>query len=182
MNARKFLVQIFVIVGLAAMLLGALDPLDGCLVVLAGSALLFIGARLAKSRYHLLLGAALVLVALGVGAMCVLGRMGGVGGLSQHSIWWLLVALPYPIGWLTGLAGTVALAGKGWHRAILCCAFVLVASAVATLTTLGLCWHHVGQSTFRWAVGTPYVAGLTLALLGAILWVIHSFRSSESAG
>jgi hypothetical protein len=181
MNARQFFAQILVIVGLAALLLGALDPLEGCIVILAGSALVYIGARLRKSRYHLLLGAALVLVLLGVAAMFVLGRLGGVGGRSQHSIWWLLLILPYPIGWLMALAGTVALVGKGWHRVCLCCAVVLVASAVAALITLGLYRHHVDQSTFRWVVGLPYLTGLTLALIGAILWIVRSFRAAEPA-
>ncbi len=182
MNARKIFVQVFVIVGLAAMLLGALDPLEGCAVIFAGSALVAVGARLDKSRYRLLLGAACVLVALGVGAMFALTWLGGVGGRSQHTAWWLLLVLPYPVGWLLGLAGTVVLVGKGWHRVFLGCAVVLVASAVAT--TIGLAGRrgHVGHASFFWFVRTPYLAGLTLALLGAILWIVHSFRANEPVG
>jgi hypothetical protein len=180
MNARQFFAQILVIVGLAALLLGALDPLDGCIVILAGSALVYIGARLRKSRYHLLLGAGLVLVLLGVAAMFVLGRLGGVGGRSQHSTWWLLLMLPYPIGWLMALAGTVALVGKGWHRVCLCCAAVLVVLAIATFVTLCQL-RGVNRSTFLLVVGTPYLTGLTLALIGAILWIVQSFRAAEPA-
>lgn len=94
-------------VGLAAMGVGALDPLEGSLVILPGAALAAAGAWLGGSRFARLLGWALALVAVGVGAMFGLSALGGVGGSSGHPAWWALVVAPYPAGWVLGLVGSV---------------------------------------------------------------------------
>ena len=96
-----------VIVGLLAMLVGAVDPLEGSFIILPGSGVVAFGAFLAGSRYRMLICWAFVLIAFGVGAMVVLSMWGGIGGNSGHSIWWGLLVLPYPIGWLLGLGGVI---------------------------------------------------------------------------
>ncbi len=106
MVARVFYARVLVVLGLAAMLLGAIDPLEGSFIVLPGAALSAVGASVGKSRYVGLLCWSVVLVAFGVAAMVVLSWMGGIGGHSGHSIWWGLTILPYPVGWLMGLVGT----------------------------------------------------------------------------
>jgi hypothetical protein len=99
--------RILVIVGLVAHVIGAIDPLEGSIVILPGTALIALGAWLGKSRHRVLLYWALVLVAAGVGAMWGLSALGGVGGGTGRSMWWLLVLLPYPIGWIMGLVGAI---------------------------------------------------------------------------
>lgn len=93
-----------VIAGLVLMVGGALDPLEGSVVILGGSALAALGAFLNGTRYRLPV-IAVVLVALGVGALFGLTALGGVGGRSGRSMWLLLLGVPYPIGWLLGLIG-----------------------------------------------------------------------------
>ena len=39
--------------------------------------------------------------------MFALSAVGGIGGKSGHSIWWGLLLLPYPAGWLMALVGAV---------------------------------------------------------------------------
>ena len=39
-------------------------------------------------------------VALGVATLWAMSALGGVGGDTGRSIWWLLVLLPYPVGWI----------------------------------------------------------------------------------
>ena len=95
------------IVGLAGMLLGAIDPLEGSPVVLAGSGLAALAALLGRAKHRLLLYWALVLVAVGVGAMWGLSVLGGVGGSTGRSMWWGLLVLPYGIGWIAGLVGAI---------------------------------------------------------------------------
>ena len=97
MELRSIYSRILVLVGLAAMLVGAIDPL-GSFIILAGAALAAAGALIVKSQYVRLLGWSVLLVAFGVGAMSVLSWMGGIGGRSGHSIWWGIFILPYPIG------------------------------------------------------------------------------------
>jgi len=93
-----------VIVGLVLMVGGVLDPLEGSVVILAGSVLAALGACFLRTK-HRLPAAAMASIAVGVAALFGLSSIGGVGGNSGRSIWWLLLCLPYPIGWILGLIG-----------------------------------------------------------------------------
>lgn len=107
MDAASRLSRILVIAGLVAMVLGAIDPLEGSLVILPGSGLVAIGARLGRSPQRVLLYWSLVLVGVGVGALWGVSGRGGLGGASGGSNWWWLLLLPYPVGWIMGLVGGV---------------------------------------------------------------------------
>jgi hypothetical protein len=89
------------------MVIGALDPLEGSLVILPGIGLVALGALLGNSRYRTLLLWSFVLVAVGVGALSGLSALGGFGGNSGRSNWWALAILPYPVGWIMGLIGAI---------------------------------------------------------------------------
>ncbi len=89
------------------MVIGAVDPLEGLVLILPGVGLAWLGAWRAGSRFRPLLAWAFVLVALGVTAMIAMSAAGGVGGSSGRSLWWALTIVPYPIGWLLGLVGAV---------------------------------------------------------------------------
>jgi hypothetical protein len=97
--------RVLAISGLVLMLLGALDPLEGSVVILAGSALAAVGAFLGRVRSYRLALTALALVAVGVAALFGLSALGGVGGNTGRSLWWLLLCVPYPVGWALGLVG-----------------------------------------------------------------------------
>lgn len=103
-----------VIGGLFAMLVGALDPLEGSLVILPGAAAVALGARLGDGRYRSLLLWSFVLVAVGVAILWGMSVVGGLGGSTGRSMWWALTLLPYPVGWLLALIGAVLtlLAGR----------------------------------------------------------------------
>ena len=96
-----------VIVGLVLMVIGVVDPMEGSVVILAGSILVAVGAFFSRTRYRLPV-TALVLIAVGVGAMFGMSALGGVGGNTGRSIWWLVLCLPYPIGWILGLIGAAS--------------------------------------------------------------------------
>ena len=93
-----------------AMMLGTIDPLEGSLLILSGSGLVALGTFLAGKDHRTVLywTWAFILIAVGVGAMFALSAMGGIGGKSGHSIWWGILVLPYPAGWLMAVAGGVA--------------------------------------------------------------------------
>jgi len=97
-----------VIAGLVLMVAGALDPLEGSVVILGGSALAATGAYFARTRRFRLQLTACALIALGVAALFGLSALGGVGGNSGRSIWWLALCVSYPIGWLLGLYGAAS--------------------------------------------------------------------------
>ncbi len=182
MNARKFCAQILVIAGLVAMLLGALDPLEGSLVILPGSALVALGAILGRSAQRRLLGWAFVLAAAGVGAMFALSAVGGVGGRSGHSMWWLLTTLPYPVGWIMGLWGVLAMVESGWHRRLLCGAMLLAViglGALIFLCTFRDVAARMPHLSFYLLVLSPHALGLIMALTGGVLWMIDSFTRAH---
>ena len=94
--------RLLVIVGLVLMVIGIVDPMEGSLVILGGSILVAVGALVSGTRHRLPI-TALVLIAVGVGAMFGMSALGGVGGNTGRSMWWLLLCVPYPIGWILGL-------------------------------------------------------------------------------
>jgi phosphotransferase system glucose/maltose/N-acetylglucosamine-specific IIC component len=117
MDTRNKYFQILVIVGFALMLVGVIDPLEGSVVIVAGIGLAAIGALVGGSRYLNLFTLAVNLGAFGVGAMIVLSLMGGVGGNSGRSAWWLLLVVPYPVGYALGLIVGIGALAESWrHR------------------------------------------------------------------
>jgi hypothetical protein len=129
MNARKLWSRILTIVGSIAMLVGALDPMEGSLVILPGSGLVALGTFLGQSERRLIAYRVwvFILIAIGVGAMLGLTQVGGFGGNSGRSMWWGVLVLPYLIGWSMGIWGPgsprwLLLLGIGvglWYQAIL---------------------------------------------------------------
>ena len=116
MDTRCRCSRILIAVGLVLLLIGVPDPLEGAFFILPGVGLITIGALVAKSQYADVLCWAVVLVSVGIGAMIVLTWMGGVGGNSSLSKWWLMVLWPYPIGWVMGLVGGMRALFDTWLR------------------------------------------------------------------
>jgi hypothetical protein len=119
MNARNRWSRILVVVGGIAMLLGAIDPLEGSMVVVVGSALVLLGMLLGQEerRARLFWAVTFVLVAVGVAAMFALSAVGGIGGTSGRSMWWVVLILPYPVGWIMGMANLLLrVIGIARHR------------------------------------------------------------------
>ncbi len=110
MNTRELWSRILITVGGIAMLVGALDPLEGSLVILPGSAVVTLGTFLSNGRRGLLIYWIwiFILIAAGVGAMFALSAFGGIGGRSGHSVWWGLLIVPYPVGWIMGIVSLVS--------------------------------------------------------------------------
>jgi hypothetical protein len=106
-NARDLSSKILVIAGSLGMLVGAIDPLEGSLLIFPGSALWALGTCLGQAERRLITYRvwAFILIAIGVGAMWGLSAVGGFGGTSGLSMWWGLLILPYLVGWLMAIRG-----------------------------------------------------------------------------
>jgi hypothetical protein len=100
-------IRILLAVGLAAMILAMLDPMEGSIVIVAGIALMTMASHAAQSPHRVILSAGLLLAATGVAALWILSAMGGFGGTSGRPLWLGLLLLPYPIGWLVALVGGI---------------------------------------------------------------------------
>lgn len=108
-NARSLWSRILVGVGGIAMLIGALDPMEGSVVILVGGGLVALGTWLGGNdrrllAYWLWLCGSIL---FGVVALFGLSAVGGFGGRSGRSLWWGLWLLPYPVAWLLGVANLV---------------------------------------------------------------------------
>ncbi|MDD4904198.1 MAG: hypothetical protein PHU43_11590 [Candidatus Bipolaricaulis sp.] len=99
--------RVLEIVGLAGLLIGAIDPLEGSPIIAVGSGLAALAALLGRTKHRRLLCWSFALVVAGVGAMWVLSALGGIGGSTGRSIWWGLLVLPYAVGWIVGLVGAI---------------------------------------------------------------------------
>jgi hypothetical protein len=99
--------RILIIAGLIFMVIGAVDPLEGSVVILVGSLAAATAAFLGKIKRWKLLAAAFALIAVGVAVMLGMSAKGGIGGRTGRSLWWALLILPYPAGWIMGLVGAV---------------------------------------------------------------------------
>jgi hypothetical protein len=99
--------RILLAVGGLAMLVGAVDPMEGSLLILPGSGLVALGTYVGQAeRWLITLRVwAFILIAIGMGALFGLSAGGGIGGRSGHSLWWGVLILPYPIGWSLGIWG-----------------------------------------------------------------------------
>ncbi len=106
-DVRALWSRILTIAGGIGMVVGALDPLEGSLLILPGSGLLALGAYLGQAEHRTFVYRvwAFVLVLIGVGALWGLSMMGGFGGSSGRSNWWGMLLLPYFIGWSMGIWG-----------------------------------------------------------------------------
>jgi hypothetical protein len=109
MNRHK-LSQGLIVAGSCAFVAGILDPLEGSLVILAGSGMVAFGSGIdPEERAHAPFWTAVFAAMLiGVCALFVLSAQGGFGGDSGHSRWWGLTIVPYPLAWIAGLYLIVA--------------------------------------------------------------------------
>jgi hypothetical protein len=107
MNTRELWSRILITAGSIAMLVGALDPMEGSLVILPGSGLVALGTFFGPSERRMVAYRVwvFILIAIGVGAMWGLTWVGGFGGHSGRSNWWGVLILPYLIGWSMGIWG-----------------------------------------------------------------------------
>jgi hypothetical protein len=100
------------VVGAVLMLVGAIDPLEGSLVILPGIALAALEAFLGRSRYARLLAGGSALVGLGVVALMLLSARGGIGRPNGLPWWTVVFLLPYPAGWVMGVVGVIRRFGE----------------------------------------------------------------------
>ncbi|NIM59848.1 MAG: hypothetical protein GTO16_13050 [Candidatus Aminicenantes bacterium] len=116
MNKRKFWLVLLCIIGFLAIIVGALDPLEGAFIILPGSGLVALGAFLGKSHHRRFIYWAFMMIVFGVAVVVVLSLFGGVGGDTGRSMWWLLTALPYPVGWIMSIIGAVRLLIESFRK------------------------------------------------------------------
>jgi hypothetical protein len=95
--------RIIYIIGVVSLIIGIVDPLEGSVVITAGSALIALSTYLTHDRHWKFFLVSLIMVVIGVFFLFYLSELGGFGGESALSWWWGTLILPYPIGWLLSI-------------------------------------------------------------------------------
>ena len=134
MTAHNRWADVLVTGGFIALLVGAIDPLEGSLLILPGSGLVALGTFLGRGerRHKLYRLWVFVLITVGVAALWGLSAAGGFGGTSGLSIWWGLLVLPYLVGWVMGILGADSPRWVLWLGIVVGCWYV----AIPTLMTM----------------------------------------------
>jgi multisubunit Na+/H+ antiporter MnhB subunit len=112
MKDKTHWTRIMYIIGVIAMIIGAIDPLEGSVVIAAGCALIALSTYLTHDRNWKIFLASLIMIVLGVFFMFFFSALGGFGGTSTLSWWWTTLILPYPIGWLMAIITLIIRAFK----------------------------------------------------------------------
>jgi hypothetical protein len=82
------------------MLVGALDPLEGSVIILPSAGINALGAFIGQTARRKLLYTSFLLIAVGVGAMLLYRFIG--------RLWvWAAMVVPCPIGWIVGIVAAI---------------------------------------------------------------------------
>jgi multisubunit Na+/H+ antiporter MnhB subunit len=95
--------RVVYIIGVIALIIGALDPMEGSVVIASGSALIALSTYLTHDRHWKIFLLSLIMILIGVFFLFYLSSLGGFGGTATLSWWWGTLILPYPIGWLISI-------------------------------------------------------------------------------
>lgn len=112
MNISPKVISILYKTGAVAVVIGMLDPLEGSVVIAAGSTLLAFSALAAKNRFRNWFITAWLMVIAGVFYLFYISSLGGFLGNTGRSWVWGLPVLPYPLGWIM----IIVLLIKSWLK------------------------------------------------------------------
>jgi hypothetical protein len=104
--------RIIYIMGVVALIIGTLDPLEGSVLILAGSVLLALSTYLTHDRHLKIFMLSAIMIVFGVVFLFYLSSKGGFGGNSKLSWWWGILIVPYPLGWLLSIVTLIIRAVK----------------------------------------------------------------------
>jgi len=94
------ILKVLFIIGIVAIIIGVIDPLEGSAAILAGSLLIALSSYFLKDRYWKWFFVGFIMIAIGVFFLFYFSSLGGFGGNSKLSWWFISLIIPYPIGWL----------------------------------------------------------------------------------
>jgi hypothetical protein len=117
MNVKLDWKHAIYIFGIIALIIGAMDPLESSVLVVLGSSMLGLSTYLKRDRHWKAFLISTLLIFTGVICMFYLSSLGGFGGKTTLSLWWGLLILPYPIGWLLSISLLIIRAVKNFMQA-----------------------------------------------------------------
>jgi hypothetical protein len=112
MEKKTKLTKITYVSGIIFLIAGVIDPMEGSVAIAAGSILIAIATYFDRSRFWEIFMVSTGLILFGVFFIFLFSALGGIGGKSHNSIWWGLLMVPYPAGWLLAIILLIARAVK----------------------------------------------------------------------
>lgn len=91
-------IRIIYIIGVVALIIGALDPMEGSVLIALGALLTTITTFIAKDRHYRFFLVAGIMILFSVAMLWYVSALGGFDPKKQW--WWLIILIPYPVGWL----------------------------------------------------------------------------------
>ncbi|MBK6479089.1 MAG: hypothetical protein IPK94_06495 [Saprospiraceae bacterium] len=92
--------HVLFIIGVTTIVIGAIDPLEGSVLIIPGSLLLSYLTYKSRDRMRKGYLLASLLIVFGTSCMFYFSYLGGIGAGSSLSWWYGLLILPYPLGWI----------------------------------------------------------------------------------
>ena len=100
-------IRIIFIIGVIGLIAGALDPLEGSVVISGGIILITLASYLSQDPQRKAFLVSMILILTGVILLFYLSSLGGFGGTSELSWWWGVLILPYPAGWILAIVSLI---------------------------------------------------------------------------
>lgn len=116
MKEKPKWVSIIYTIGVATLLIGIVDPLEGSVLIAVGSAFIVLSTYQTKDRHWRIFLTSLIMIVIGIFFLFYFSSLGGFGGKSTLSWWWGTLILPYPVGWLMSIITLIVRATKKSRR------------------------------------------------------------------
>lgn len=91
-------VRIIYIIGVIALIIGALDPLEGSLVIDTGAVFIVLSSFLMQDRHRKVFLISAIMIFVGVFSLWLVSSLGGYD--PKREWWWNVLIIPYPLGWV----------------------------------------------------------------------------------
>lgn len=90
--------RVVFIIGIAATIIGAIDPLEGSIIIAIGGICLAVAMYFMNDRYFKIFLICAIMILVGVSALWFISSLGGYEPKKEW--WWNVFISPYPLGWL----------------------------------------------------------------------------------
>ena len=168
--------RFLLIAGFLAMLIGAIDPMEGSLLILPGSVLVALGTILNNHQRSFIFYRlwSFFLITVGVGVLWITSVLGGFGGDSAYSMWWALLLLPYPIGW------SMAMWGPDSPRWVLWGGIVLGGWYVVMMLLIIKMSHRWAETTSEAAVFAGFIGAIGVVTIAGCIYRLRRIKAATS--
>lgn len=107
MEKKPKWIRVVYLLGVITIIAGIIDPLEGSILVSAGILLILISAFAGDDPDKKLFLFSAIMIVFGVFFLFYFSSLGGFGGKSGLSWWWVILILPYPAGWIMAIAALI---------------------------------------------------------------------------